>query len=110
VQNATENFSCKLGSSRISRLHGRPGKRRFIGFTGHHDPNVHLAMLNNSEKYDTILMPLNPADPSYLSFENGFGGNSPGRGFCLVSSGAEPTGQSAEPMGQWDPVVSGLHP
>lgn len=45
------------------------GKCRFIGFTGHHDPDVHLAMLKNYDKYDTILMPLNPADPSYLSFE-----------------------------------------
>ena len=45
------------------------GKCRFMGFTGHHDPQVHLAMLKNYDKYDTILMPLNPADPSYLSFE-----------------------------------------
>ncbi len=45
------------------------GKCRFIGFTGHHDPEVHLAMLKHYDKYDTILMPLNPADPSYLSFE-----------------------------------------
>jgi predicted aldo/keto reductase-like oxidoreductase len=47
----------------------KAGKCRFIGFTGHHDPDVHLAMLKNYGKYDTILMPLNPADPSYLSFE-----------------------------------------
>ena len=47
----------------------KAGKCRFIGFTGHHDPDVHLAMLKNYHKYDTILMPLNPADPSYLSFE-----------------------------------------
>ncbi len=40
-----------------------------MGFTGHHDPEVHLAMLKHYDKYDTILMPLNPADPSYLSFE-----------------------------------------
>src|ERR1700722_4157900 len=45
------------------------GKCRFIGFTGHHDPRVHQAMLKKYDKYDTILMPLNPADPSYLSFE-----------------------------------------
>jgi len=45
------------------------GKCRFIGFTGHHDPQVHLAMLKKYDKYDTILMPLNAADPSYLSFE-----------------------------------------
>lgn len=47
----------------------KAGKCRFIGFTGHHDPDVHLAMLKHYDKYDTILMPLNPADPSYLSFE-----------------------------------------
>ena len=41
----------------------------FIGFTGHRDPNVHLEMLKRYDKYDTILMPLNPADPGYLSFE-----------------------------------------
>lgn len=47
----------------------KQGKCRFIGFTGHRDPNVHLEMLKRYDKYDTILMPLNPADPSYLSFE-----------------------------------------
>jgi predicted aldo/keto reductase-like oxidoreductase len=48
----------------------KAGKCRFIGFTGHYDPHVHLAMLKRYDKYDSILMPLNPADPSYLSFEN----------------------------------------
>ncbi len=47
----------------------KAGKCRFIGFTGHHDPQVHLEMLKRYDKYDTILMPLNMADPSYLSFE-----------------------------------------
>ena len=47
----------------------KAGRCRFIGFTGHHDPEVHLAMLKHYDKYDTILMPLNAADPSYLSFE-----------------------------------------
>jgi uncharacterized protein len=48
----------------------KAGKCRFIGFTGHHDPHVHLSMLKAYDKYDTILMPLHPADPAYLSFEN----------------------------------------
>lgn len=47
----------------------KAGKCRFIGFTGHHDPYVHLAMLKNYDKFDSILMPLNIADPGYLSFE-----------------------------------------
>ena len=54
----------------------KAGKCRFIGFTGHHDPKVHLAMLSHYDKYDTILMPLHAADPSYLSFEKmGFAGS-----------------------------------
>lgn len=47
----------------------KSGKCRFIGFTGHHDPAVHLEMLKAYDKYDTILMPLHIADPAYLSFE-----------------------------------------
>jgi predicted aldo/keto reductase-like oxidoreductase len=47
----------------------KAGKCRFIGFTGHHDPYVHLEMLKRYDKYDTILMPLHVADPAYLSFE-----------------------------------------
>lgn len=47
----------------------KAGKCRFIGFTGHRDPYVHLEMLKRYNGYDTILMPLHAADPSYLSFE-----------------------------------------
>jgi aryl-alcohol dehydrogenase-like predicted oxidoreductase len=47
----------------------KAGKCRFFGFTGHHDPYVHLAMLEAYDKYDSILMPLHAADPAYLSFE-----------------------------------------
>jgi uncharacterized protein len=45
------------------------GKCRFIGFTGHHDPNTHVAMLKRYDKWDSILMPLHAADPAYLSFQ-----------------------------------------
>jgi predicted aldo/keto reductase-like oxidoreductase len=45
------------------------GKCRFIGFTGHRDPYMHLEMLKRYDKYDTIFMPLHIADPAYLSFE-----------------------------------------
>lgn len=45
------------------------GKCRFIGFTGHHDPYVLNEMMKRYEKFDSILMPLHPADPNYLSFE-----------------------------------------
>lgn len=45
------------------------GKCRFIGFTGHRDPNAHVSMLKAYGKWDSILMPLHAADPAYLSFE-----------------------------------------
>ena len=46
----------------------KAGKCRFIGFTGHRDPNIHLAMLKHYDKFDTILMPLNVADPELFEF------------------------------------------
>ena len=45
------------------------GKCRFFGFTGHFDPNAHVAMLKAYDRWDSILMPLHAADPAYLSFE-----------------------------------------
>ncbi len=47
----------------------KAGKCRYLGFTGHYDPGIHLAMLKAYDKWDSILMPLHAADPSYLSFE-----------------------------------------
>ena len=49
------------------------GKIRFIGFTGHKDPKIHLHMLEvakeNSFKFDSAQMPLNVMDAHYRSFE-----------------------------------------
>ena len=47
----------------------KAGKCRFIGFTGHYDPEIHLAMLRKYDKWDSVLLPLHAADTSYLSFE-----------------------------------------
>ena len=45
------------------------GKVRFIGFTGHKDPAIHLRMLNQNFPFDTVQMPLNAFDASFRSFE-----------------------------------------
>jgi predicted aldo/keto reductase-like oxidoreductase len=47
----------------------KAGKCRFFGFTGHRDPNAHVAMLKAYAKWDSVLMPLHAADPAYLSFQ-----------------------------------------
>jgi aryl-alcohol dehydrogenase-like predicted oxidoreductase len=49
------------------------GKLRYIGFTGHKDPHIHLHMLGvaaeNGFRFDTVQMPLNVMDAHYRSFE-----------------------------------------
>jgi predicted aldo/keto reductase-like oxidoreductase len=51
----------------------KAGKVRYIGFTGHKDPLVHLRMLevasNHGFRFDTVQMPLNVMDAHFRSFE-----------------------------------------
>ncbi len=48
------------------------GKIRYIGFTGHKDPAVHLRMLEMAQKhnfhFDTVQMPINVMDAHFRSF------------------------------------------
>jgi len=48
------------------------GKIRYIGFTGHKDPRIHLHMLEVAKEHDfsfaTVQMPLNVMDAHYRSF------------------------------------------
>jgi aryl-alcohol dehydrogenase-like predicted oxidoreductase len=47
----------------------RDGKVRYVGFTGHKDPAIHLKMLSYDYPFDACLMPLNCFDASFRSFE-----------------------------------------
>jgi len=51
----------------------KAGKVRFIGFTGHKSPDVHLKMLatalKHGFKFDAVQMPLNVMDAHFNSFE-----------------------------------------
>jgi predicted aldo/keto reductase-like oxidoreductase len=76
------------------------GKVRFVGFTGHKNPSIHLEMLNGGYPFDTVQMPLNPFDYSYRSFQQHvlpvatqrgmavFGMKSMGGSGEMISSGA----------------------
>ena len=52
----------------------RAGKIRYMGFTGHKDPIVHLRMLEIAAKhrvrFDTVQLPLNVMDAHFRSFEH----------------------------------------
>lgn len=47
----------------------KDGKVRFLGFTGHKDPSIHLKMLDKSFDWATVQMPLNVMDVHYRSFQ-----------------------------------------
>jgi aryl-alcohol dehydrogenase-like predicted oxidoreductase len=50
----------------------KAGKVRYIGFTGHKDPDIHLKMLATAKAhnflFDSVQMPLNVMDAHYKSF------------------------------------------
>ena len=50
----------------------KAGKIRYIGFTGHKDPAVHLRMFETAQKhhfhFDTVQMPINVMDAHFRSF------------------------------------------
>jgi aryl-alcohol dehydrogenase-like predicted oxidoreductase len=45
------------------------GKVRFVGFTGHKSPAIHLKMLSHNYPFDSVQMPLNCFDATFRSFE-----------------------------------------
>jgi len=58
------------GAAEALREAKQQGKVRFVGFTGHKDPNVHLKMLATGFPFNAVQMPLNPLDANFdLSFE-----------------------------------------
>jgi uncharacterized protein len=49
----------------------KSGKARFVGFSGHKNPKVHLAMLETGFPFDAVQMPLNAFDANFRSFADG---------------------------------------
>ena len=67
-------FDEKEGSHLAMLEAQKAGKLRFIGFTGHKDPQIHLHFLEVADSYghklDTAQMPVNVMDAHYRSFTN----------------------------------------
>jgi aryl-alcohol dehydrogenase-like predicted oxidoreductase len=68
-QNDPELFIRKGGAAEAMLKAKEQGKVRFFGFTGHKDPDLHLAMLDTGFPFDAVQMPLNPFDSTFMSFE-----------------------------------------
>jgi uncharacterized protein len=67
-----EKIFAKGGSIEAVIEAKKAGKARFIGFTGHKDPKIHLHMLDVANQhgfhFDTVQMPINVLDAHYQSF------------------------------------------
>jgi uncharacterized protein len=67
-----EKIFAKGGSIEAVMEARKAGKARFIGFTGHKSPKIHLHMLEVAKQhgfhFDTVQMPINALDAHYESF------------------------------------------
>lgn len=59
----------KDGAVEALTLAKKQGKVRFLGFTGHKHPDLHLEMLKHGFPFDAVQMPLNVFDGTFRSFE-----------------------------------------
>ncbi len=62
------------GAAEAALAARKAGKVRYIGFTGHKDPHIHLYMLQVADRhefvFDTVQMPVNVMDYHFRSFTN----------------------------------------
>lgn len=56
------------GAIEAAEIAKKQGKVRYVGFTGHKDPDIHLKMLSKPYEWDTVQMPLSLLDAHYRSF------------------------------------------
>jgi uncharacterized protein len=74
----------------------RAGKVRFVGFTGHKNPDVHYDMITRGYPWDTCQFPLNPFDASFRSFEKRVLPECNARGIAVL--GMKPLTGRADPI------------
>ena len=67
--NDPELFIRPNGAAEALHKAKEQGKVRFVGFTGHKRPEIHLKMLNTGFPFDAVQMPLNVFDSQFHSFE-----------------------------------------
>ena len=68
--NDPELFIRSNGAAEALEQAKRQGKVKFVGFTGHKSPDIHLKMLATGFPFDAVQMPLNAFDANFLSFQN----------------------------------------
>lgn len=74
----------------------KQGKVRYVGFTGHKDPAIHLKMLAYNFPFDACQLPLNCFDASFRSFEQQVLPELNQRGIAVI--GMKSMGGGGEPV------------
>jgi aryl-alcohol dehydrogenase-like predicted oxidoreductase len=69
VYDSDPDWVFEKGGIRAALEAQKAGKVRHIGFTGHKDPRIHLAMLDKPYAWATSQMPINACDVHYRSFQ-----------------------------------------
>lgn len=69
-ENDPDLFIRPGGAAEALQQAKKEGKVRFVGFTGHKHPDIHLKMLATGFPFDAVQMPLNPFDAGFRSFEH----------------------------------------
>jgi len=82
------------GAAEALQAAKQQGKVRFIGFTGHKNPAIHLKMLSYDFPFDTVQMPLNCLDATFQSFEKNVLPEATRRGIAVL--GMKSMGGSGE--------------
>ena len=68
-ENDPDLFIRPNGAAEALNYAKKNGLVRFVGFTGHKDPQIHLKMLATGFPFDSVQMPLNAFDSQFRSFE-----------------------------------------
>jgi uncharacterized protein len=68
-ENDPELFIRPGGAAEALRKAKEQGKVRFVGFTGHKDPTIHMKMIETGFPFDSVQMPLNAFDAHFHSFQ-----------------------------------------
>lgn len=68
-ENDPDMIFAKGGAIEAAEQAKKQGKVRYVGFTGHKHPKIHLEMLKHDYPWDAVQMPLSLLDAHFRSFE-----------------------------------------
>jgi uncharacterized protein len=103
-ENDPELFIRPGGAAEALQKAKQQGKVRFLGFTGHKDPEVHVRMIETGFPFDAVQMPLNPFDAHFLSFADRVLPELQRRGMAAL--GMKPLSGHGEPIIQGELTVA----